>query len=155
MILWPLLFAAPLGGLALLLAAPRLDVHWEHHPAHFWLVLGASAVSVALGALTSEAATRRGDAKIFLVSLAFLASAGFLGLHALATPGALVEQKNTGFVVATPVGLFLASLLVAGSALALAPFCSASPPRGSCSRRRWSRSHSPETGTRRGGSGTS
>jgi class 3 adenylate cyclase len=112
-----LLVALPLGGLALLLAAPELDVHWEHHPAHFWLVLGVSAVSVALGALTSEAATRRGDARLFLVSLAFLASAGFLGLHALATPGVLLESKNTGFVMATPVGLLLASVYAAWSAL--------------------------------------
>jgi class 3 adenylate cyclase len=119
--LWLLLLAVPLGGLVLLLAAPETDVHWEHHPAHFWLVLGCSAVSVALGALTSEAALRRSDARLFLVSLAFLSSAGFLGLHALATPGVLLDHKNTGFVVATPVGLFLASLFAAASALELRP----------------------------------
>jgi adenylate cyclase len=119
--LWPLLLAVPLGGLVLLLARPELDVHWEHHPAHFWLVLGESAVSVALGALTSSAATRRGDARLFLVSLAFLSAAGFLGLHALATPGVLLENKNTGFVVATAVGLFLASIFAAASALTLRP----------------------------------
>ncbi|MDQ3777653.1 MAG: adenylate/guanylate cyclase domain-containing protein, partial [Actinomycetota bacterium] len=121
MLLWPLLVALPLAGLALLLARPGLDVDWEHHPAHFWLVLSVSAVSVALGALTSEAASRRGDARLFLVSLAFLSSAGFLGLHALATPGVLLETRNTGFVVATPVGLLLASAFAAASALELAP----------------------------------
>jgi adenylate cyclase len=118
-ILWTLLIAIPLGGLALLLLQPELDADWEHHPAHFWLVLGVSAVSVALGALTSEAATRRSDARLFLVSLAFLASAGFLGLHALATPGVLLETPNTGFVIATPVGLALASVFAALSALDL------------------------------------
>jgi adenylate cyclase len=118
-ILWTLLIAIPLGGLALLLVQPDLDVDWEHHPAHFWLVLGVSAVSVALGALTSEAAARRSDARLFLVSLAFLASAGFLGLHALATPGVLLETPNTGFVIATPVGLALASVFAALSALDL------------------------------------
>ena len=112
-----LLIALPLGGLALLLARPETDVHWEHHPAHFWLVLAVSVVSVALGALTSEAATRRSDARLFLVSLAFLASAGFLGLHALATPGVLLENTNTGFVIATPVGLLLASVYASWSAL--------------------------------------
>jgi adenylate cyclase len=110
LIFWTLLIALPIAGLALLLARPAADVHWEHHPAHFWLVLGVSLVSVVLGALTSEAATRRSDARIFLVSLAFLASAGFLGLHALATPGVLLENKNTGFVIATPVGLALAAV---------------------------------------------
>src|SRR4029450_1497809 len=111
--LWPLLLAVPLGGLVLLLGRPELHVHWDPHPAPFWLVLGESAVSVALGALTSSAATRRGDARLFLVSLAFLSAAGFLGLHALATPGVLLENKNTGFVVATAVGLFLASIFAA------------------------------------------
>jgi class 3 adenylate cyclase len=119
LILWTLLITLPLGGLALLLAQPGADVDWEHHPAHFWLVLGVSAVSVALGALTSEASTRRSDARLFLVSMAFLASAGFLGLHALATPGVLLETPNTGFVIATPVGLALASVFAALSALNL------------------------------------
>jgi adenylate cyclase len=117
LILWSLLIALPLAGLVLLLASPDTDVHWEHHPAHFWLVLSVSLVSVALGALTSEAASRRGDARLFLVSLAFLSSAGFLGLHALATPGVLLEGKNAGFTVATPVGLLLAALFAAWSAV--------------------------------------
>jgi adenylate cyclase len=115
--LWPLLVALPLGGLALLLLEPDLDVDWEHHPAHFWLVLSVSLVSVALGALTSEAASRRADPRLFLVSLAFLVSAGFLGLHALATPGVLLEGRNAGFVIATPVGLLIASVFAAWSSL--------------------------------------
>jgi adenylate cyclase len=118
-ILWTLLIAIPLAGLALLLVQPDLDVDWEHHPAHFWLVLGVSLVSVALGLLTSEAATRRSDARLFLVSMAFLASAGFLGLHALATPAVLLDAPNTGFVIATPVGLAIASVFAALSALDL------------------------------------
>ena len=117
MVLWPLLFALPLGGLVLLLLEPDLDVDWEHHPAHFWLVLSVSLVSVALGALTSEAATRRSDPRLFLVSLAFLASAGFLGLHALATPAVLLEGRNAGFVIATPVGLLIAAVFAAWSSL--------------------------------------
>ena len=58
----------------------------------------------------STAGRRRRDARLFLVSLACLASAGFLGLHALATPGVLLG-KNAGFELATPVGLVLASAL--------------------------------------------
>jgi adenylate cyclase len=118
-LVWPLLVAVPLGGLAVLILRPEADVHWEHHPAHFWLVLSVSLVSVSLGALTSEAATRRSDARLFLVSLAFLAAAGFLGLHALATPGVLLEGKNAGFVVATPVGLLLASAYACWSSIEL------------------------------------
>jgi hypothetical protein len=40
--------AVPIAGLALVLAEPDFDVHWEHHPAHFWLVLLTALVSVVL-----------------------------------------------------------------------------------------------------------
>ena len=92
-------------------------MHWEDHRAHFWLVFSVALVCALLGLVMSEAAGRRGDARVFLVGLAFLVSAGFLGLHALATPGVLLDGKNTGFVIATPVGLFLASILAAMSGL--------------------------------------
>jgi adenylate cyclase len=110
------LLAIPLAGLWLLLAAPRLDFQWEQHPAHFWLVLGAAAINASLAFATGDAARVRGDARLFLVSLAFLAAAGFLGLHALSTPGVLVDGRTEGFVIATPVGLLIASGFAAASA---------------------------------------
>jgi adenylate cyclase len=100
-------------ALGLLLARPELDLEWEHQPSHFWLVLATAVVNVALAYVTNEAATRRGDARLVLVSLAFMASAGFLGLHALATPGVLLPEPNAGFVLATPVGLAIASAFAA------------------------------------------
>ncbi|MGI8998472.1 MAG: adenylate/guanylate cyclase domain-containing protein [Candidatus Limnocylindria bacterium] len=110
----------PLAGLALLVLRPEFDLVWEHQPSHFWLVLAAAVVSVTLAYVTNEAASRHADARIFLISLAFLLSAGFLGLHALATPGVLVAEPNAGFVIATPVGLILASVLSAASVSRLA-----------------------------------
>ena len=107
--------ALPLAGLGLLLARPGADLHWEHHPSHFWLVLGTAVVSSALAYATGAAAVRRGDARVLFVSLAFLSSAGFLALHALATPGVLLAVPNPGFVVATPFGLALGSVLAAWS----------------------------------------
>jgi adenylate cyclase len=126
---WLIPLAIPLAGLALLLSDPRLDVHWEHHPAHFWLVLITALLSVVLGYLSGEAARRLDDARLFLVSLAFVTSAGFLALHALATPGVLLEKKNAGFVVATPVGLAIASIFAAASALDLSPSASSAVMR--------------------------
>ena len=126
---WFVPLAAPAIGLAILLGRPRLDVHWEHHPAHFWLVLITALLSVLLGYLSGEAARRLGDARLFLVSLAFVTSAGFLALHALATPGVLLDHKNTGFVIATPVGLVIAGLFAALSALDLSPAASAAVMR--------------------------
>ncbi|PVG83272.1 hypothetical protein DDE18_08220 [Nocardioides gansuensis] len=105
----------PLVGLALLLAEPRLDARWEHHPAHFWLVLVSAGLAACLAYATGQAAIRRGDARVLLVSLTFLSSAGFLGLHALATPGVLLETSNTGFQAATPIGIAVGAVFAARS----------------------------------------
>jgi class 3 adenylate cyclase len=115
------LLAIPIAGLLLLLAVPDLDVQWEHHPSHFLLVLGVALINVGLALIASDAAHRRDDARLFLVSLALIASAGFLGLHALATPGVLLDHPNSGFTIATPIGLLLASAFAAASAIELGP----------------------------------
>jgi adenylate cyclase len=125
MLLAGALLALPLVGLAFLLGYPEADFQWRHQPSHFWLVLTVAVVSVVLAFATGEAARRRGDARVFLVGLAFLVAAGFLGLHALATPGVLLDAPTTGFVIATPVGLLLASGFAAASALDLSPSTSA------------------------------
>ncbi len=82
-------------------------------------MLGTAAVSSVLAYATGVAAVRRGDARVLFVSLAFLSSAGFLGLHALATPGVLLDAPNQGFAVATPVGLALGSVMAAWSTVDL------------------------------------
>lgn len=117
---WAAILLLPLIGLVLLLAEPQLDLEWEHHPSHFWLVLVTAAVGMALAYVTNVAAGRHRDARLVLVSLTFLASAGFLGLHALATPGILLAASNTGFAIATPVGLVIGAGFAAASASPLA-----------------------------------
>jgi adenylate cyclase len=118
---WGVALSLPLAGLILVLAAPSADVHWEHHPSHFWLVLGTAAISTTLAFTTSGIALRRADARLFLVSLSFLAAAGFLALHALATPGVLLDGPNQGFTIATPVGLLVSAAFAGWSALPLPP----------------------------------
>ena len=110
---------APLVLFVALLARPQIDKAWENHPAHFWLVLGAAAIATALGWAVSVAARRRRDARLLLISLAFIASSGFLGLHALATPGVLLAGPNAGFELATPFGLVVAGAFAAASSLEL------------------------------------
>ena len=118
---WVFHLALPLLGLWLLLAQPQLDARWQHQGGHFALVVSVAAINVALGARMSEVSRRRGDARLFLVSLVFLSSAGFLLLHALATPTVVLEGRNAGFSIATPVGLLLAAGFAAVSALELTP----------------------------------
>jgi len=117
--LFGVLLALPVAGLVLLLAVPGIDVMWEHHPSHFLLVLSVALINVALALITSEAAHEHADARLFLVSLALITSSGFLALHALATPNVLLDHPNSGFAIATPIGLLLASGFAAGSAVEL------------------------------------
>lgn len=122
---WGALCVLPLVGLAVLLAEPSLDLVWENHPAHFWLVVLVGALSFALGFLLAEAAARRADARLLLVGLAFLATSGYLVLHALATPGVLLAGKNAGFQIASAIGLLEAGLFAAASAIRFHPETSA------------------------------
>ena len=118
---WAFHLVLPMLGLWLLIAQPHFDVTWEHHAGHFGLVVAVAAVNLALGVRVSEVARRRADARLFLVSLVFLSSAGFLLLHALATPQVLLTGRNAGFAIATPVGLLLAAVFAAVSAIELTP----------------------------------
>jgi class 3 adenylate cyclase len=109
-----------MAGFALLLAAPDLDVMWQDDPAHFWLVFAVAAVTAALALLMNDAARRRLDARVLLVSLAFFVCAGSLGLHAIATPGVILEGRNASFELDVPIGLLAAALLAVASSLPLA-----------------------------------
>ena len=111
--------ALPLLGLLLLLLRPEIDVVWEDHPAHFWLVLASAVIGAAIAYAMASAALRRGDARVLLASYAFVVTAAFLGLHALATPGVLLTAPNAGFVLATPFGLALGAVFAVWSGSAL------------------------------------
>jgi class 3 adenylate cyclase len=118
---WGFHLVLPLLGLWLLLAQPHFDVMLEHHVGHFALVVAVAAVNVALGVRMSEVSRNRGDARLFLVSLVFLSSAGFLLLHALATPQVILYGRNAGFAIATPIGLLLAAVFAVLSSLDWTP----------------------------------
>jgi class 3 adenylate cyclase len=120
-LIWIFHIALPLLGLWLLLAQPTLDLAWEDHVSHFWLVLVTAGINVGLAILIGEAAHRRDDARLYLVSLSFLTAAGFLSLHALATPAVLIRGPNAAFVVATPIGVVLAGIFALASAAELSP----------------------------------
>jgi adenylate cyclase len=115
---WVLVALLPLIGLASLLLRSRLDPHWDNHRVHFLLFLTVGLVDFALATAAGQAARRRGDARVLLISLAFLATGGFLALHAVGTPGIIFTRDLTGFKVAIPVGLFVAALFAVASAFA-------------------------------------
>lgn len=118
-VVWTVHLLLSLAGLWLLLAQPSIDVAWHHSVSHFWLVLIVTLINVGLGMKIQAAAAKRGDGRLLLVSLAFLASAGFFALHALATPGVLVHHANVGFDAALPVGLAVSAPFALASCLPL------------------------------------
>ncbi|MET7463829.1 adenylate/guanylate cyclase domain-containing protein [Nonomuraea sp. NPDC005501] len=118
-VVWALHLAVPLAGLWLLLARPHLNVMWQHNPSHFWMILMVAGINVVLGGLVSQASARREDARLFLVSMVFLAGAGFFFLHGLATPKVILPTGSLGFDLGQQVGLTIAAGFAFVSALPL------------------------------------
>jgi class 3 adenylate cyclase len=118
-VVWGIHLVLPLLGLWLLLANPHLDIEWHHNPSHFWMILTVAGINVVLGTMISEASRRRGDARLFLVSMVFLSSAGFFFMHGLATPQIILPLGSLGFDVGQQVGLSVAAMFAFASALPL------------------------------------
>jgi class 3 adenylate cyclase len=106
----------PLVGLVSLLLRSELDPHFENYRAHFVVFGIVGGVAFVLGYAAGEAANRRGDARVLLLSLAFMATGGFLGLHAIGTAGVLFTKEYAGFMVAIPVGLLVSAVFASASA---------------------------------------
>jgi class 3 adenylate cyclase len=106
----------PLIGLVSLFLRRALDPEWTSARVHFVLFLTIGGGAVVLAYLAGEAAERRGDARVLLLSLAFLVTGGFLAVHAIGTPGVLLSDDLPGFKVAIPVGLLIAALFGCASA---------------------------------------
>ncbi len=93
-----------------------LDPHFENYRPTSSCSGSSAAFAFVLGYTAGEAAKRRGDARVLLLSLAFMATGGFLGLHALGTAGVLFTNEHAGFQVAIPVGLLVSAIFAVGSA---------------------------------------
>lgn len=128
--IWPWLLLPILGVITLAVWIPLPDLDWRlpgdpanplGNPFHFWVIASAGALALVLGLLMNEAGRRREDARVLLLALAMLNAAAAVLLHALATPNVLLQGRNVGFVIAAPVGLVIAAVFTAASALDLRP----------------------------------
>lgn len=113
--------ALPMLALWLLLDIPKVDLEWDNRVAHFVLVLSASMVSVVLGFLIGREARARDDARLWLVSLVFITTAGFFGVHAVFTPGVLMDTSDAEFMLPTRMGLVLAGAIALASSVTFTP----------------------------------
>jgi adenylate cyclase len=107
----------PLVGLLSLLQIDYEHWHWTNPPFHFVLFLAVGATAASLSLVTAEAARRRGDARVLLLSLGFLSTSGFMALHAIGTADVLVEESLPGFTIAISAGLLLAAVFAVMAAL--------------------------------------
>jgi adenylate cyclase len=112
---WVVAAVLPLVGLISLIEYKRLDPGWANPRLHFVLFLTVGLVASALAVGAGEAARRRGDARVLLISLAFLTTGGFMALHALGTQTILFSSEYAGFQVAIPVGLLIGSVFAAAA----------------------------------------
>ncbi|MEV4111888.1 adenylate/guanylate cyclase domain-containing protein [Nonomuraea sp. NPDC049695] len=118
-VVWGIHLVLPLLGLWLLLSHPDVNIPWQHNPSHFWMIITVAGLNVVLGVMISEASRRRQDARLFLVSMVFLSSAGFFFLHGLATPKIILPTGSLGFDLGQQVGLTIAAAFAFASALPL------------------------------------
>jgi adenylate cyclase len=113
---WIVASTLPLVGLMSLFLRRQLDPAWDSPRLHFVLFLAVGGGAFILAYLAGQAADRRGDARVFLLSLAFLATGGFLAVHAIGTPGILLNNELPGFTVAIPAGMVIGAVFACGSA---------------------------------------
>jgi adenylate cyclase len=111
-----LAFALPLIGLLSLLLRSQLDPHFESYRAHFVVFGLVGGIAFGLGFAAGEAAELRGDARVLLLSLAFMATGGFMLLHSIGTHHVLFTHQHAGFQVAISVGLLVSAVFAGGSA---------------------------------------
>ncbi len=123
---WWVLPLAPLGLVLLWLVWPAFDPRLPtnpdsalQNPVHFWLITAAGLLCLGISTQMGSAASRRNDARVFLIALSVLNSSAALLLHALATPTMLIPERNVGFILAAPVGMLLSAVFAAASATRL------------------------------------
>jgi class 3 adenylate cyclase len=108
--------ALPLVGLISLLLRKQLDPHIENYSAHFLIFGLTGGLAFGLGFAAGEAAERRSDARVLLLSLAFMTTGGFMLLHAVGTHHVLFEGEHPGFRVALSTGLLVSAVFASASA---------------------------------------
>ena len=101
--------ALPLVALVLLLKRDFSGLQWNNPGLHFTFFFVAAGTAATLALMAWSAARRRGDARVLLFSLGFLATSGFMGIQAAGTQGMLHERSLPGFTVAMTVGLLVAA----------------------------------------------
>ncbi len=101
--------ALPLVTLVVLLRRDFTGVQGDNPGLHFTFFLVAAGTAASLSLMAWGAARRRGDARVLLMSLGFLATSGSMGIQAGGTQGMLHDRSLPGFTLSITVGLLVAA----------------------------------------------
>ena len=95
---WLVLLAASSAAFLALRTEIEWDraLQWDSPVGHFWVVSAAAITCLFLAIAAGVAAFRAENARVLMLSLAFLSMAGLFTVHGLATPGVLVDGTYTG-----------------------------------------------------------
>jgi hypothetical protein len=116
---WFLLWLLPLVAFVLLNRIEPYDPLLQTPLGHVILVGGSSLTGAILAVIAAVAGNRLRDARIFLLSLAFFAVAGFSIVHALLTPDVIFAFSSTGLGWTQVGGYVIGGFLLALSSLPL------------------------------------
>jgi len=97
----------PLLTLALLLTGILPDPIWDGPRFHFLVVSLTTLLSLVMALFMARAATQVRDVRVLFLALTYLSIASIFLLHALTTPGALVQGNNpwVGFSAWTSIAV--------------------------------------------------
>ena len=122
---WLTLIGAPPLVLIWLLRHQASDPTWMSPIFHFYVVSLTAMLTVGLAGLMTFAARQVKDARVFLLSLAFLGIAGVFLTHALTTPFALIQHMNPWVGFSAYLSLLLGATFLALSTIEWRPAASA------------------------------
>ncbi|MGN6700072.1 MAG: HD domain-containing phosphohydrolase [Thermomicrobiales bacterium] len=122
---WLTLIGGPPLALVLLLRHQAFDPTWMAPIFHFYVVSLTAMLTVGLAGLMTFAARQVKDARVFLLSLAFLGIAGVFLTHALTTPFALIQQTNPWVGFSAYLSLFAGATFLALGTIEWRPAASA------------------------------
>jgi hypothetical protein len=122
---WLTLIGAPPLALIWLLRHQAFDPTWMSPVFHFYVVSLTAMLTVGLAGLMTFAARQVKDARVFLLSLAFLGIAGVFLTHALTTPFALIQHMNPWVGFSAYLSLLLGATFLALGTIEWRPAASA------------------------------
>ena len=115
---WVAVILGPLLLLWALTSGAVSDPQWMSAQGHFSIVSLTSLTALLLAGFMAWSARQIRDPSVLFLSLGMLGLAGVFFVHAVTTPGVVIEDRNPWVGVSTGLSIFLASIGIVLSSVA-------------------------------------